>query len=126
MRLLMIVLVSGVLCFSGFEPVLVNFNASGLRLREPSVQSSSQFPVKPELFIGSFQGAEGITFNGEGRLFIGANNAIWLAEPDGSVRKIADVHRHLGQAGIGRRDILAADFGPTNVFQHGPNDDGIV
>ena len=126
MRLLMIVLVSGVLCFSDFEPVLVNFNASGQRLGEPSVQSSSQFPVKPELFIGSFQGAEGITFNGEGRLFIGANNAIWLAEPDGSVRKIADVHRHLGQAGIGRRDILAADFGPTNVFQHGPNDDGIV
>lgn len=85
-----------------------------------------QFPVKPEIFISSFKGAEGITFNGEGRLFIGANNSIWIAEPDGTVRKIADVHRHLGQAGIGRRDILAADFGPTNVFQDGPNDDGIV
>ena len=76
MRVLMIVLVSGVLCFSGLGRGLDNFNASGQLLREPSVQSSSQFPVKPELFIGSFQGAEGITFNGEGRLLIGANNAI--------------------------------------------------
>ncbi|HUE82955.1 MAG TPA: hypothetical protein VMM84_12650 [Pyrinomonadaceae bacterium] len=82
--------------------------------------------MQPEIFIDRFQGSEGITFNGEGRLFIGANNAIWIAEPDGTARKIADVHRHLGQAGIGPRDILAADFGPTNVFQNGPNDDGIV
>lgn len=84
------------------------------------------FPVAPEPFITVFKGAEGLTFNGEGRLFIGANNAIWIAEPDGKVRKIAGVHRHLGQAGIGPRDILAADFGPTNAFQHGPNDDGMV
>jgi sugar lactone lactonase YvrE len=84
------------------------------------------FPVKPEPFITQFNGSEGLTFNGEGRLFIGANNQIWIAEPDASVRKIADVHRHLGQAGIGPRDILAADFGPTNAFQDGPNDDGIV
>ncbi|HKO99128.1 MAG TPA: SMP-30/gluconolactonase/LRE family protein [Pyrinomonadaceae bacterium] len=88
--------------------------------------SKIQFPVTPELFISQFQGAEGITFNAEGKLFIGANNAIWIAEPDGSVKKIADVHRHLGQARIGRRDILACDFGPTNVFADGPNDDGIV
>ena len=84
------------------------------------------FPVVPEPFITRFDGAEGITFNGEGRLFIGANNAVWEAQPDGSVRRLTDVHRHLGQAGIGPRDILAADFGPTNAFQHGPNDDGIV
>ena len=38
------------------------------------------------------------------------------------VRKLVDVHRHLGQAGIGPRDILAADFGPTNAFQ-GPKDE---
>lgn len=84
------------------------------------------FPVTPERFITQFRGAEGITFNGEGRLFIGANNAVWEARPDGTVRKLTDVHRHLGQAGIGGRDILAADFGPTNAFQDGPNDDGIV
>lgn len=88
--------------------------------------SKIDFPVPPEVFISQFQGAEGITFNAEGRLFIGANNAIWIAEPDGSVKKIADVDRHLGQARIGSRDILACDFGPTNVFADGPNDDGIV
>lgn len=85
-----------------------------------------QFPVEPEIFIDRFNGSEGITFNAEGRLFIGANNSIWIAEPDGTVKKIADVHRHLGQARIGKRDILACDFGPTNVFADGPNDDGIV
>ncbi len=87
-----------------------------------------RFPVKPEIFISQFRGAEGITFNSEGRLFIGANNSIWIAEPDGSVKKIADVHRHLGQARIGKRDILACDFGPTNIFQDGENEknDGIV
>lgn len=89
-------------------------------------QPEIEFPVKPEIFISQFQGSEGITFNAEGRLFIGANNSIWIAEPDGSVKKIADVHRHLGQARIGGRDILACDFGPTNVFADGPNDDGIV
>jgi DNA-binding beta-propeller fold protein YncE len=83
-------------------------------------------PVEPERFITQFRGAEGITFNGEGRLFIGANNAVWEAQPDGSVRRLVDVHRHLGQAGLGPRDILAADFGPTNAFEHGPNSDGIV
>jgi hypothetical protein len=85
-----------------------------------------RFPVTPERFITAFNGAEGITFNGEGRLFIGANNAVWEARPDGTVRRLTDVHRHLGQAGIGARDILAADFGPTNAFQLGPNDDGMV
>ncbi len=90
------------------------------------LDSNPEFPVQPQLFISRFKGAEGITFNGEGRLFIGADSAIWIAEPDGSVKKIADVHTHLGQAGIGRRDILAADFGPTNIFRDGPNSDGIV
>ena len=85
-----------------------------------------RFPVAAERFITEFRGSEGITFNGEGRLFIGANNAVWEAQPDRTVRKLTDVHRHLGQAGIGPRDILAADFGPTNAFQEGPNSDGIV
>ena len=85
-----------------------------------------KLPVAPEVFISQFQGAEGITFNGEGRLFLGANNQIWIAEPNGGVTRIAEVDRHLGQAGIGTRDILAADFGPTNIFEHGANDDGVV
>ena len=88
--------------------------------------STVTFPVKPEIFIDKFRASEGITFSADGTLFIGANRAIWIAEPDGSVRKIADVDLHLGQAGIGAHDILAADFGPKNVFRDGPNDDGIV
>ncbi|MGH9508583.1 MAG: SMP-30/gluconolactonase/LRE family protein [Terriglobales bacterium] len=95
-------------------------------LESQAGKAKVEFPIKPEVFIDRFEGSEGITFNGEGRLFIGADSAVWLAEPDGAVRKIADVHMSLGQAGIGPRDILAADFGPTNAFQHGPNDDGIV
>ncbi|HEY5559799.1 MAG TPA: SMP-30/gluconolactonase/LRE family protein [Steroidobacteraceae bacterium] len=84
------------------------------------------FPVKPELFLDVFRASEGLTFNGEGKLFIGANTEIWIVEKDGSHRQIADVDTHLGQAGIGERDILAADFGPTNMFRDGPNDDGII
>jgi len=84
------------------------------------------FPVIPELFIDAFDAAEGITFNGEGRLFIAANRAAWVAEPDGSVTKLVETYTNLGMAGIGKRDILMADFGPTNVFNDGENDDGIV
>ncbi|HYD12127.1 MAG TPA: SMP-30/gluconolactonase/LRE family protein [Allosphingosinicella sp.] len=92
-----------------------------------TVPAEPRFPVAPERFITQFRGAEGLTFNGSGQLFIGANNAVWLAQHDGTVRRLVDVHRHLGQAGIGARDILAADFGPTNAFQQpGPNDDGMV
>lgn len=119
MRLLRMLLACGAVC-------VLNPFSHHVVAQSPIEKSGVQFPVKPELFIDKFQGSEGITFNGEGRLFIGANNGIWIAEPDGSVKKIADVHRHLGQAGVGPRDILAADFGPTNVFADGPNDDGIV
>jgi sugar lactone lactonase YvrE len=85
-----------------------------------------ELPVVPELFIDSFSASEGITFNARGQLFIGADQAIWLVEPDGSVRKLTEVDLHLGQAGIGEQDILAADFGPRNVFRHGPNNDGVI
>jgi len=94
---------------------------------EGSTPSSNvEFPVKPEIFIDRFRGSEGITFNARGELFIGADKGIWVAQTDGSVRKITEMDTPLGLAGIGRRDILAADFGPTNVFEHGPNTDGIV
>ncbi|MCP3998854.1 MAG: SMP-30/gluconolactonase/LRE family protein [bacterium] len=76
--------------------------------------------------MDQFQASEGLTFNAEGRLFIGANKAVWRIEPDGAATRLTEVYLHLGQAGIGERDILAADFGPTNVFNDGPNDDGIV
>lgn len=85
-----------------------------------------QFPVQPELFIDAFSDAEGITFSAAGDLFIGADRAVWLAAPDGSYRKIADVDAHLGQAPIGERDILAADWGPRNFLREGKNDDGVI
>ncbi len=89
-------------------------------------QEAPAFPVTPTLFLDQFQASEGLTFNAEGRLFIGANKGVWQVQPDGAASKITHVYLHLGQAGIGERDILAADFGPTNVFRDGPNDDGIV
>lgn len=120
-RLLLQLVLLLVTCFAA-SPVIGQPTRRESHRKQPVIE----FPVEPEIFISQFQGAEGITFNAEGRLFIGANNWIWIAEPDGSVKKIADVHRHLGQARIGSRDILACDFGPTNVFADGPNDDGIV
>jgi sugar lactone lactonase YvrE len=92
----------------------------------PAPSGELSFPVTPELFIDQFAAAEGITFNGQGQLFIGADRAVWRATPDGSVTRLADVYTNLGQAGIGQRDILAADFGLTNIFRDGANDDGIV
>ena len=109
-----------------FLPILLLLAGCATSLPRIASPPDPAFPIAPERFITQFQGSEGITFNGEGRLFIGANNAVWEARPDGSVRKLTDVHRHLGQAGIGRRDVLAADFGPTNAFQEGPNSDGMV
>ena len=92
----------------------------------PQQAMSVTYPVTPQVFIDQFEDAEGITFNGEGHLFIGADRAVWIVRPDGAATKIADVTTNLGQARIGARDILAADFGPTNAFRHGPNDDGVV
>jgi sugar lactone lactonase YvrE len=85
------------------------------------------FPVEPELFLdGVFERSEGISFNGEGDLFVTANRALWKVDPDGSVTRLADLHSNLGLAPIGDRDLLVADFGPTNAFQDGPNRDGTV
>ena len=91
-----------------------------------SAADEPAFPVTPELFIDEFVASEGLTFNGEGRLFIGANRAIWEAKPAGSIELVTAVFLHLGQAGIGETDILAADFGPEVMLSHGPNDDGII
>jgi sugar lactone lactonase YvrE len=85
------------------------------------------FPVKPTILVqGRFQRSEGIAFNGEGDLYVTANHALWRISKEGKPTKVVDLYSNLGLAPIGKRDILVADFGPTNAFDHGPNDDGIV
>ncbi len=82
---------------------------------------------EPELLVdGVFSGSEGIAFNGEGRLFVTANRAVWEIGTDGSTRKITDLFSNLGLAAIGERDLLVADFGPTNAFRQDRNTDGMV
>ena len=85
-----------------------------------------QFPAQAELLVAEFDGAEGLAFNGEGRLFVTANRALWEINGDGTTRKIVDLFSNLGLAAIGERDLLVADFGPTNAFRQDRNTDGIV
>jgi len=86
-----------------------------------------EFPVTPEIFIDEpFDGSEGIAFNGEDRLFVTANRALWEILPDASVRKLFDLDSNLGLAAYGPRDILVADFGPTNAFRQDRNSDGVI
>ncbi len=59
-------------------------------------------------------------------MFVTADDALWEIELDGEVRKVADLHSAVGLAPIGKRDILVADFGPTNAVQHGANRDGLI
>lgn len=83
--------------------------------------------ITPEVFVDApFQGTEGITFSGEGRMFVSGNRAVWEVMPDSTTRKIADLDSNLGLAAFGPRDILAADFGPTNAFRQHRNHDGVV
>ena len=86
-----------------------------------------KFPVKPVTLVkGKFRRSEGISFNGEGKLYVTANHALWHVSKEGEVTKLTDFYSNLGLAPIGKRDVLAADFGPTNAFDQGKNDDGIV
>lgn len=92
-----------------------------------SAEEELVFPVQAELFVDEpFRGSEGIAFNGEGDLFVTANLALWQIYPDGRVREIAPLDSNLGLAPIGERDLLVADFGPTNAFRHERNSDGVV
>jgi len=95
---------------------------SSLAAQEP------RYPVTAEVLVDSaFQGAEGIAFNGEGRMFVTGSRGLWEVWPDGSVQRLADLQSNLGLAPIGDRDILIADFGPTAAIRTGPgNDDGLV
>lgn len=82
----------------------------------------------PEVLVeeGRFNGAEGLAFNHEGRLFISASRAVWEVLPDGSTRKLREFSSNLGLAALGPRDLAYADFGPTAYPQVGPNADGVV
>ena len=85
------------------------------------------FPVAPTVLVdGAFRRCEGIAFTGEGKLFVAGNSALWHVDTNGVTTRVAELYSNLGLAGIGDRDILMADFGPTNRFDTGPNADGIV
>ena len=75
---------------------------------------------------GAFTRCEGIAFNGEGRLFVAGDRALWNVDNDGSVTRLVELFSNLGLAPIGERDILMADFGPNNAFDGNPVRDGIV
>ncbi|MFC1662534.1 SMP-30/gluconolactonase/LRE family protein, partial [Gemmatimonadota bacterium] len=102
-------------------------NATVASGRARAEAESVFFPVTASLMIdGTFNRAEGITFNGEGHLFVAANSAVWRVDPDGNATQLTDLYTNLGMAALGERDMLVADFGPTNRFNDGPNNDGIV
>ncbi len=99
----------------------------GQRQRVEGQGRELHFPVSPQVLVdGVFERCEGIAFNGEGQLYVAGNGALWRVTTDGEVTRIAELYSNLGLAPIGERDILMADFGPTNRFNHGPNVDGIV
>jgi sugar lactone lactonase YvrE len=85
----------------------------------------SRVPVEV-LIENRFNAGEGLSFNGEGRLFIGANRTVWEVTPDLETRRVAEFTSNLGMAAVGARDLLKADFGPLVHPQHGPNTDGVV
>jgi len=96
-------------------------------LRAQEEAGAIAFPVDPFLFVDQpFNGCEGISFNGEGRLFATCNQALWEIGVDQSARQVAELFSNLGTAAVGDRDILVADFGPTNAFRGERNSDGII
>ena len=106
-------------------PALVLF-ATGAAAQTDSGEEPS-FPVTPELVIDMGDtGCEGIAFNGEGRLFATCARGLHEIGLDGGSRKVTDLHSNLGVAAIGERDLLVADFGPTNAFRQDRNNDGMV
>jgi sugar lactone lactonase YvrE len=92
-----------------------------------SLEDPITFPVQAEVFLDhTFNVCEGIAFNGEGNLFVSGNQALWSVTVGGEITHVADGYSNLGLAPTGARDILYADFGPTNAFVHGYNRDGMV
>ena len=95
--------------------------------QEDVLDGEPNFPADARILVdGAFQRCEGIAFSGAGDLYVAGNAALWRVETTGDVTRIADMYSNLGLAPIGERDILMADFGPTNRFNLGPNSDGIV
>lgn len=96
-------------------------------LRAQEEAGAIAFPVAPFLFVDQpFNACEGISFNGEGRLFATCNQALWEIGVDQSARQVAELFSNLGTAAVGDRDILVADFGPTNAFRGERNSDGVI
>jgi sugar lactone lactonase YvrE len=94
---------------------------------EVRAKDPGDFPVTPIPFVeGAFNRCEGIAFNGEGRLFVAGDRALWEVNTEGSVTRLVGLYSNLGLAPIGERDILMADFGPNNAFDGNPVRDGIV
>ncbi|MEW6322480.1 MAG: SMP-30/gluconolactonase/LRE family protein [Acidobacteriota bacterium] len=102
--------------------------AAASRPGAPYSLYSARLPlIDPEVIIeGRFSGAEGLSFNHEGRLFIAADRAVWEVARDGSTRRVAGFASNLGLAPDGARDIVMADFGPLVRPQAGPNRDGVI
>jgi len=93
----------------------------------PADAGEPSFPVTPSVLVsGAFQRCEGIAFNGEGELYVAGDRHLWRVSTEGEVFDVAGMYSNLGLAPIGERDLLAADFGPLNAFDNGPNNDGIV
>ncbi len=91
------------------------------------LEGEVDFPVQQELFLNQvFTRCEGIAFNGEGQLFVAGDHSVWQVTTAGALTEIAEGFSNLGLAPSGARDLLWADFGPTNAFEHGYNRDGIV
>ena len=107
--------------------IFVALAVAGAGFASAQTEDGPSFPVTPEIFVDEpFTSAEGITFNAEGRMFVSANKAVWEVGLDRSARKLFDTDSNLGLAAYGERDILVADFGPTNAFQDDRNSDGVV
>jgi sugar lactone lactonase YvrE len=86
-----------------------------------------EFPVTPiELVANEFMSAEGIAFNGEGRLFVVADTDLWEIGTDGSTTMVADLTNPVGLGSMGAQDILVGEFGPLSFTSDGANDDGSV
>ncbi|MFK8002304.1 MAG: SMP-30/gluconolactonase/LRE family protein [Polyangiales bacterium] len=84
-------------------------------------------PVTPiELVAGAFETAEGIVFNGEGRLYVVADSDVWEIDTDGTPTMVADLVRPVGLAARGASEILVGEFGPLAFNVDGENTDGSV
>lgn len=84
-------------------------------------------PVTPIEFVsGVFETAEGIVFNGEGRLYVVADTDVWEVATDGTPTLVADLVTPVGLASRGASEILVGEFGPLTFTRDGENSDGEV